>query len=201
MKLFQSTLLGATFLAGAGVLCATHAADIYAQPSLKDGPMDYMPAITWSGFYLGANLGAAFTDAELVGEDNDTVFIGGLHLGYNWQRPNDVLLGLEGDVDFGDHFDYLASFRGRLGWAAGRTLFYGTGGVAFVGLDSDLSDDSNTGWVAGLGIEHKVRPDVSVGLEGLYYDFDGDQTVNDDTFWTLRARLTYHFGGVYDGLK
>ena len=87
------------------------------------------------------------------------------------------------------------------------------GGVAFIGADDAFEDsDSETGWVAGLGVEHKIKPNLSIGLEGLYYDFGngedfrvadgygnyGDAHVDDLTFWTVRARLTYHFGERYE---
>jgi outer membrane immunogenic protein len=211
VKSLKFALLGATFLAGAGLVSGANAADVYARGgSLKDGPADYYPAITWSGFYAGINLGAAFSDddddrrdrdpekkvSNDGDDDDDTMFIGGFHIGYNWQKPSNFVLGLEGDVDFGDDIDYLASIRGRLGYAMGPTLLYATGGVAFLGLDEDSGgDDSLTGWVAGLGVEHKLRENVSLGLEGLYYDFDEDDLAGADAdFWAVRARLTYHFG-------
>jgi outer membrane immunogenic protein len=203
VKLLRLTLLGATFLAGASVLSAANAADVYARGgSLKDGPGEYAPAISWSGFYIGVNAGAAFNDdVSIVGSD-DTVAIGGLHAGYNWHKANNLLLGIEADVNFADDIDYLATVRGRLGWTAGPTLFYATGGVAFAGLDTGFDDDSETGWVVGGGLEHKLRENVSVGVEGLYYNFDEVGPFDDEVnFWTVRARLTYHFGGSYEPLK
>ena len=216
MKSLKLALIGATFLAGAGLVSGANAADVYARGgSLKDGPVDYYPAITWSGFYAGINLGAAFNDdgddddrkgdreRDRDDDGDDTMFIGGFHIGYNWQKPSNFVLGLEGDVDFGDDIDYLASIRGRLGYAMGPTLLYATGGVAFLGIDNGFEDDTLTGWTAGLGIEHKLRENVSLGLEGLYYDFDEDDNFGADAdFWTVRARLTYHFGDRHgDALK
>lgn len=202
VKFLKSALLGAALLAGASVLSAANAADVYERGSYKDAPVAYAPALGWTGFYLGANVGAAFNDndVEIAGEDDDdTVLIGGLHVGYNWQKPSNVVLGIEADVNFADDIDYLATIRGRLGYAAGPTLFYATGGVAFIGFDDAFSDDdSETGWTAGLGLEHKLRENVSLGVEGLYYDFGDNDFGGDTDFWTLRARLTYHFGGGYD---
>lgn len=198
----KTILLGATLLAGASVVSA-QAADVYERGSIKDaGPVDYLPAITWSGFYLGANAGAAFNDdIDIVGDDEDTAFIGGFHVGYNWQKASNLVLGVEADVNFADGLDYLATIRGRLGLAAGASLFYATGGVAFIGLEDAFDDDSETGWVAGLGMEHKLNSNLSLGLEGLYYDFDEDSFGDDFNFWTVRARLTYHLGGGYEALK
>ena len=222
LKTLKSALLGASFLiAAAG---AASAADIYSKGgSYKDAPGEYMPAITWTGFYAGANAGGAFVEnsgfIELNGEradfdEDDTFFVGGIHVGYNWQKPGGWVFGIEGDVGFvdDDSTDYLATIRGRLGYAMGPTLLYATGGAAFAGVD-DGSDDSDTetGWVVGAGIEHKFSQNWSVGLEGLYYNFgDGEDVTltngedvlrvqtDDADFFTVRARLTYHFGGRDD---
>lgn len=195
-------------LAGAGALAAAlpaGAADIYRREpvSIKDTPVDYAPAITWSGFYLGGNIGAVWPDTDEVELfDNDAKLIGGGHLGFNWQGPSSWVIGVEGDVNFAEDIDYLASVRGRLGYALGNTLLYGTGGVAFVGLDNGFDDE--TGWVAGGGIETKVRPNLSLGLEALYYDFDDVSTpVGDESVdaLTVRGRLTVHMNSILDPLK
>jgi outer membrane immunogenic protein len=181
---------------------AANAADIYnGDGGLKDaGPVDYAPPITWTGFYIGANLGAVWDDSDDIEIFDDAALIAGAHLGYNWQGPRNFIIGLEGDVGFLDDVEYLATIRGRLGYAFGPTLVYGTGGAAFIGFDDDFFDeDSETGWVAGLGIEHKLRENVSFGVEGLYYDFEDD--FDDASFWAARARLTYHFGGYSSGWR
>lgn len=206
MKSLKTALLGATILVSAGVISGANAADVYSRGSIKDtGPVDYLPAISWNGFYFGANAGGLFLDEDqTVDGDDDTFFTGGLHVGYNWQRTNNLVLGIEGDVNFVDDIDYLASLRARIGLAAGPTLFYATGGVALLGFEDAFGDDDDlTGWVAGLGVEHKLRQNVSVGLEGLYYNFDEDDNdlVDDFDFWTVRARLTYHLGGHREELK
>jgi outer membrane immunogenic protein len=195
-------------LASTALIAATtgHAADIYRQPpSIKDaGPVDYAPPITWTGFYLGGNIGANWPSDDFEILDDDAKFIGGAHIGYNWQTPSNWVFGIEGDADFSDDFDYLASIRGRFGYSLGRTLIYGTGGVAFAGFSNDLFDDDATGWVAGGGVETKIRNNLSLGLEALYYDFD-DVTVGgvDDSVdaLTVRGRLTIHMNGNRGELK
>ena len=137
---------------------------------------------TWSGFYIGGNLGAAFEPNDLSIKDlseeqdlalkfsNDTELIGGVHGGYNWQMGTWVV-GLEGDFDFAENINYLASVRGRLGWALGSWLLYGTGGVAFIDTDNDFAvvsaDDevfnfsdgnTDTGYVVGGGVDYKLAP-------------------------------------------
>jgi opacity protein-like surface antigen len=59
----------------------------------------------------------------------------GLHLGYNWVR-DPIVFGLEADIDAKDSLDtLLGTVRGRIGLSAGRALFYGTAGVAFLSVD------------------------------------------------------------------
>lgn len=85
----------------------------------------------------------------------------------------------------------LLAARARVGYAMGDTLPYVTGGYAYGDMDrsfqttntantfTTVSDDEGShGWQAGAGIEHKVTPDLSLGLEYLYTRLDdGDYTV------------------------
>jgi outer membrane immunogenic protein len=210
MKNLKLALLGTVFAFGAAT--AVNAADIYeGGGSLKDDVV-YTPPMTWAGFYVGGHLGGGFEDdycyheleqekidiKEKDCEDGDTFFLGGVHAGYNWQKDGPWIFGVEADISFGDDIDYLASIRGRLGVAYDALLIYATGGAAFIGVE-DFSGDSHndTGWVAGLGADYKVAQNMSVGLEGLYYDFDEDDYGNDNNFWVVRARLSYHLNEAY----
>jgi outer membrane immunogenic protein len=205
-----------------------------ADLSLKDTPYSPTPlAPVWSGMYIGGHLGGMTTnngDVEAwkkncYGEweklkhfeydegDEDVAFIGGVHVGYNWQR-NSTVLGIEADASFADEVNYLASLRGRLGYASGSFLIYATAGVAFADFDRDGvklgnktlegDDETDIGFVVGGGVEYKLRPNWSVGLEGLYYAFDDSDNEwakrkfkiteeTDGDFFVVRARLSYHF--------
>ena len=55
-------------------------------------------------------------DLSLPSPAEDQILIG-LHGGYNWQVQQ-IVLGVEGDVSFSNDANYLASIRGRLGFAA-----------------------------------------------------------------------------------
>lgn len=159
---------------------------------------------------------------------NPSGILGGVQGGYNWQM-NNFVLGIEGDVSFtgwdanstvfdtdagdlggpfGDDrafgtsstdIDFLASVRGRLGYAMDTVLIYGTGGIAWaegeatarmVAVEDGVEvaerkgkgDLSDTGWVAGAGMAWMVIPQtMSVGVEGLYYWFKDSATLIDDT--------------------
>jgi outer membrane immunogenic protein len=219
LKTFKYALVGSAFLFGA--VSAASAADVYQRGGgLKDESYAYAP-ITWTGFYVGANVGATFgdeldVDTELTGNfsfDIDNALMAGIHIGYNWQTPSNWVYGIEADLgvindeneDLNiDVTDYLATIRGRLGYAFGNSLIYGTAGVAFLGYSEDVqdfgSDDTAVGFVAGAGVEHKLSSNFSLGVEGLYYNFssDGNNLENGDfdidrDFWAIRARATYHF--------
>ena len=185
-------------LAGGAVAAAGpgEAADIYRpEPVVREAPVNYAPAITWTGFYVGGNIGATWPDDDLEIIDDDAKLIGGAHLGFNWQTPSSWVIGVEGDANFAEDIEYLASVRGRLGYAFGPTMIYGTGGVAFAGFDNSSLLDLETGWVAGGGVETKVRDNMSLGLEALYYDFDDASTaIGDDSIdaLTVRGRVTFH---------
>jgi hypothetical protein len=62
------------------------------------GPYD------WSGLYLGASIGGAFSSATAnvagtIWAPGATEFIGGFQVGYNWQFGH-FLVGVEGDFDW-----------------------------------------------------------------------------------------------------
>ncbi len=86
-------------------------------------PVYKVPAVvawSWTGFYLGANIGGAWTDDEsFTGADPLNSFgitglipprtvgrgsgvAGGIHGGYNWQVAPRFLLGVEADISGAD---------------------------------------------------------------------------------------------------
>ncbi|WP_176427221.1 MULTISPECIES: outer membrane beta-barrel protein [Rhodomicrobium] len=217
MNAFKTALLGASFLIAA--TAAASAADLGRGHggSYKDEGSAYLPAITWTGFYAGVHAGSTFGDTvEIDGEgdfDIDNAFVGGVQLGYNWQQGN-VVYGLEGSIGLVndeteagfDQTDYLASIRGRLGYAFDKSLVYGTAGVAFLQYADDVSaafdDDLAVGFVVGGGWDYKLTDNVSFGVEGLYYNFSSDSVEEgvdiDRDFFTVQARLNYHFNSGYE---
>lgn len=83
----------------------------------------------------------------------------------------------------------LAMLTGRLGYAAGRNLFYVKAGGALAReaytLNSNGVPDGtvssqvvmNPGWVAGAGVEHALTTNWSVNAEYKYFDF-GSRSVD-----------------------
>ncbi|KWV49823.1 hypothetical protein AS156_14920 [Bradyrhizobium macuxiense] len=119
----------------------------------------------------------------------------GILAGYNYQMGN-LVLGVEGDFEgwtvgkvrytslTGDfltaHSKWGGSVRGRLGYAADRTLFYVTGGAAFVSDETSVpttgisigGDGTRAGWTAGAGVDYAFTNNWFAGLEYRYSRFE-----------------------------
>jgi outer membrane immunogenic protein len=113
------------------------------------------PAYSWSGYYLGAQIGYArdSTNSQLqtpagavlaVWNYNADGVVGGAYSGYNWQLGG-FMIGVESDAEgsnlnktagpviglySGSKIDWQVSLRTRVGFAVDRSLFYFTGGLA-----------------------------------------------------------------------
>lgn len=198
--------------------------DTYRNPPATYGYPRAMPGI-WNGLYVGGTFGFAFGDASPSGAFDTIDLKGntlGMHVGYNWQI-RDIVLGVEGDAAWSNvdgsrtfsgpawvsaNSDWLASIRGRVGYAANNVLLYATGGFAWADANVTVSDligsarssETLTGYVLGGGIEWKFTQNVSARIEGLHYVFD-DHKFNfnpgslsiDSNVTTIRAGLTFHF--------
>jgi outer membrane immunogenic protein len=117
-------------------------------------------------------------------------FVGGAQIGYNWQFSQ-IILGVEGDISStdGEDIDWLATLRGRLGYAWDRVMPYATAGLAIAEVDTPFSGSggTETGWTAGGGIEVAVSETISLRGEYLHFDvadIDGD---------IVRAGINFRF--------
>jgi hypothetical protein len=136
-------------------------------------------AFNWSGFYFGGHGGWGFAS----GTFGDGVMAGG-QIGVNWQYGHFVV-GFEGDaswVDWGGATTITAA-RGRGGFAFGRFLAYGTGGLTV------RDGVALAGWVAGAGMEYALTGNWIIGAEYLHQDFADDEAE------VVRGRLSYLHGG------
>ena len=77
-------------------------------PAYKAPPPPPAPIFTWTGFYLGGNLGGAWAQRDITDSlygltwgsgSSNAVFIGGGQAGFNYQFGRFVL-GVEGDFDW-----------------------------------------------------------------------------------------------------
>jgi opacity protein-like surface antigen len=179
------------------------------------------PVLSWAGFYIGGHVGATLEDELLFSTPGQNLIAGfaieealmtGVHAGYNWRTPAGWVYGLEADLSIIDDelvadlgifelTDYLATVRGRIGFATGVGLLYSTAGAAFLAYDDEIGEqigETAFGFVVGAGFERKFGRNFSLGVEGLYYSLayefngGGDEVDTDRNFWTLRARASYH---------
>ena len=152
-------------------------------------PVAYVPAFSWTGFYLGGELGWIQTNAQYTtgalllgapfvvtsGSDKNGLSYGIL-AGYNYQMGQ-LVLGVEGDFQgwtvgqirytaiTGDfltaHSKWGGSIRGRLGYAADHALLYVTGGAAFLSNETSIP---STGITIG-GDDTRVGWTVGAGFD------------------------------------
>ena len=175
-----------------GVPAAAQAADMpypYQAPIHSD-----VVYYNWTGFYVGINGGYAWGrsnwDSPALSLSPRGWLIGGT-IGYNYQLGS-VVWGIEGDYDFAgvdqraaclgafaceSRQRWLATVRGRLGYAFGGLLPYITGGVAFSNIHASTStlafpgaDDARTGWTAGVGAEYALAGNWTTKIEYLHVD-------------------------------
>jgi outer membrane immunogenic protein len=167
------------------------AADLPPMSPAPRAPAVYVPPVApvynWSGIYLGINGGYGFGNvkATFAGTPFSGTADGGLvggTLGANYQIGQFVL-GVEGDGDWADFGNggacgvgcsgtdnWLATARGRAGFAWDRVLLFGTGGAAFSEALTSGSG-TQTGWTAGGGIEVGITENFTAKVEYLYIDF------------------------------
>lgn len=184
------------------------------------------PATTWAGAYVGGSAGysAGTVNWELVpdpttnGEYDISGWTLGGQIGYNWQTDN-IVFGLEADLSLanisGDddavlasrEVNWVASARGRVGFALDSVLLYGTAGIAVAestGEVFEIFDETNThvGWTVGVGAEAMVTDNVSIKAEYRYsdygtqtYDYFGGTLPVDTSFTTHTGTIgvNYHF--------
>lgn len=187
---------------------AANSADFGTGPgSLLDTPFAVVPW-NWGGFYGGWTLGYGTGDFSNYVSPNannphgwasnnpDGMLLGGT-VGYNYQYTPNWIIGAEADMswanmqgnqhmyiydghDWSGGWDGFGTIRGRVGYAWGRTLVYGTGGIAFVHSNEvivgNAADETNfgqgwyTGYVVGAGVEHAFTDRLSAKIEFLYAD-------------------------------
>jgi len=150
---------------------------------------------TWTGCYLGANVGGgwgreAFTDPTgvnflppgvAVGVDSSGV-LGGPEAGCNYQIAPNWVVGVSGDFSFADisgssrdpffankniesKTEWLASATGQLGYTWDRWMLYGKGGAAWT---RDRYDTTNPVEYDFTGTETRTGWTAGVGLEWAF---------------------------------
>jgi outer membrane immunogenic protein len=166
------SLLGIVACSGA-MIASAQAADL----STKPPPAAYTPqAINWTGFYVGAHLGGAWSNANWTNpvsglSDNlrKAGVFGGAQMGVNYQFDS-IVFGVEGDFSgtslkpsdadaagfaHSTSTNWTSTVTGRLGYVVNQALFFAKGGVAFADerdtVTSPLGVSSSTGTTTQVG--------------------------------------------------
>lgn len=229
MRISRLPLVGAIGVA-AQLLIGWHpsaAADIATRGPVVKAPIA-VPAFTWTGFYWGGSIGydqhrTKWTDADGwyfgdVRNISSSGAIFGVNAGYNVQHGS-LVYGVESDISYSTaKKDYLytgepviidvkarwiGTARVRLGYAADRTLFYATGGLAFSNSRAFWNEASgaqwdwpgwNIGYAIGGGIEHAFsNPHWTIRLEALLLQFKQYTADHATTFDAICACSTLPF--------
>jgi len=202
-KILLAGIAGIALVAGA----PAHAADLRARRPPPPPPPPVVapvPVFSWTGCYIGANIGGAWAHKDFSvngfddGSHSASGIAGGGQIGCDYQFASNWLIGIQGmfdgadltgDRSFGDEtfhtkVRWFGTVTGRLGFLVTPSfLIYGKGGVAFVGDHHSFTEDSSfastgdftrTGWDAGVGLEWMFFPSWSVWLEWDHMGF-GDR--------------------------
>jgi outer membrane immunogenic protein len=224
-KLIKAGVAAAALLT---VPFAAQAADVPIKaPYYKGAPRSVVSYYNWTGFYAGVNAGygmgtSAWNYPPATSMKPKGAMFGGT-LGYNWQSGA-IVYGIEGDYDWSTVKDsvtcgggatcetkntYLATLRGRVGYAFDRWLPYFTAGAAYGNIKASVSPDglsaskAQLGWTAGAGLEYAFLGNWTAKLEYLYVDLGSFETgfptpvVHSVSFKEniVRAGLNYKFSG------
>ena len=219
--------LVATFFALSTLVAAPSAiaADLSVAPLYKAPPPQVSPIYNWTGFYAGVNggggWGRSWWQSQATSIDLSGAQLGGT-AGYNWQFGNAVL-GVEGDIDWSNlegtsgatlcpgcstSDSWLATVRGRAGYAFGSIMPYLSGGLALGDIRASApgfagASTTNAGWAVGGGIEIALPGNWTAKAEYLHVDLGNfncglncglptnNVSMHDDV---IRAGLNYHFG-------
>ena len=104
--------------------------------------------------------------------------------------------------------DWEASIRGRVGYAPGTTLFYGTFGPGYARIDREFTTTNTAnafsqfgkrnqwGIVGGGGIEQKLGKNFSIGMEYTYHQYRDDDARVRVTQGTAPTTNPFVLGGT-----
>jgi outer membrane autotransporter protein len=155
MRAVSLTILAAVSLVGSSL--AASSADL-VRPVVAYPPA--IPIYNWTGFYLGGNLGDAWTTGTLtdsftgasVSHSNNGA-VGGLQFGYNLQTSNNFVFGVEASFDWTSlaasrttalvvataDTHSMSTLAARFGVAFNNWLLYGKAGGGWVRNEATIT--------------------------------------------------------------
>lgn len=201
----------------AGTCAAAFAADLGgARREFEPVLPAYGGGYNWTGLYFGGYIGFAHglwtvdfyrNNNHGHAEEGADGFAGGGFVGYNYQLPNNFVVGLEADLGgttasqsnniFDNDTSYasyglVGSLRGRAGYAIDRMLVYATAGLAYASITNTIQkgrnageqvlweDQLTTGYTLGAGIEYAIADRWTARAEYIYANFGSVTLYNQD---------------------
>jgi outer membrane immunogenic protein len=170
-RLLRAATLASATLTISGI---AHAADLgLPAPPPPVPPVYVAPVFTWTGFYIGGNLGVAWTKGDVTDSFGDVdfnygqnaVFTGGGQVGANYQF-NWLVVGVEADFDWlannqnsssavsvpslgsvqvSANERWITTLAARVGVANNNWLYYAKGGGGWVGVNNFTLTNVPTG--------------------------------------------------------
>jgi len=197
-------LLVALSAIGGQALAADFPPPVAPPPPAPAGYFPVVPLYSWTGFYVGGNLGAGWNKASLSDSagstfstsSTTTTFLGGGQFGANYQfgpSGSGVLVGAEAMFDWLSNTQntvtatnsgsaltatinnrWVTTATGKLGYAWDRVLLYGKGGFAWV---------SNSNSSAPFAFSTNSTSWGGTGGVGVEWAFAGN--------WSVRAEYDF----------
>ncbi len=183
----KKLLFATAALVALGAATPALSADLAARPYYSKAPAYAAPAYNWTGFYVGAHLGGAFSSDNnfsglATGNNSNGRFLGGLQAGADYQFAPNWVAGVEGQYSwlsgsvgavFPGFYTYtnnqrgIGSLTGRVGYTWGPGLVYVKGGYAY-------SDNNESVTLGGVPVafatdsDHKNGYTVGAGVEYMF---------------------------------
>lgn len=210
------------------LLCTTPAiaADaVIMHHAQSDAAAPVSTTTDWSGAYLGISAGRGRLDgsletaglAPLEGDFDGPLY--GLFVGYNKQFYNNIVAGIEADLEhnenesqlpsvFGDLIgktEWQGSVRGRLGYSLDRALIYMTAGYATTRAEAEIVGTGSAastfgGYTVGAGIDYAVSEHIFGRIDYRYNDF-GNEPLDFGAAVVPEGELSQHAIKVGLGVK
>jgi outer membrane immunogenic protein len=189
---------------------------------LQSGIVEAPSGASWDGGYIGLNVGAGsglFSFDDFDYDINVQGWLAGAQAGYNFSIGNDLVLGIEGNLNVADEtgsfvsgpytdsaqIDWTGSLTGHLGVAINNIMPYVLGGVAVAHVNENDGDTSgappytghseatHVGYTVGVGVAAMLTDNISGFAEARYADYGSaahDYSSTDGFTGTFDAGLT-----------
>jgi outer membrane immunogenic protein len=206
MKKFLLSTVG---LIALGMAAPASAADM----AVKAPPPAPAPIFSWTGFYVGGNIGGAWanndwTDSLFLTNFNNNrgVFIGGGQIGgnyqigqfviggewdFDWAANNNnsagVIIPGVGNIAITNNDRWITTVAARFGWAINNWLIYGKAGGGWVGSNNFMVTNLTTGASFTCGTFSNFDCHNSTGGWLVGAGFEYAITNN----WTVKAEYDY----------